>query len=229
MKFRSWALAATVILSLSASLAPTARAQAPMQAQPAVGPVAGQPLPGTRIALIDVNKIFQNHLRFKAAMEQMKQDVATAEKQMKDQRDVITRAGEDLQRLAKGSPDYKAAEEDLTRRQTELTLQVQRQKNDFVQREAQIYNNVYQEILARTDYFCRQTGIDMVLRFNGEKVDINQPNSVLSFINRPVVWYSTDLDITGPVLQELNRSPAPPTADRNNAVPGNRQAVPFRQ
>jgi Skp family chaperone for outer membrane proteins len=225
--FRSWAIAPAVILSLCASLAATARAQAPGQGQPAYQP-AGQPLPGTRIALIDVNKIFNNHVRFKAAMDQMKQDVAAAEKKVKEQRDTIMRAGEELQRYTKGSAEYKAAEENVTRQQTEVTLQVQRQKNDFVQREAQIYNNVYQEVLERTDYFCRQTGIDMVLRFNGEKADVNQPNSVLSFINRPVVWYARDLDITDRILAELNRSAAPATADLNNAVPGARQQTPFR-
>ena len=65
-----------------------------------------------------------------------------------------------------------------------------------MQRRGADLQHAYQEILERTDYFCQQTGIDMVLRFNGEKVDLNQPESVLSFINRPVVWYATDLDIT---------------------------------
>ena len=83
MKFRSWALLPAVFLSLIAASLATVRAQAP-QSQPAFQ-AAGQALPGTRIALIDVNRIFQNHARFKAAMEHMKQDVAAAEKEMKEQ------------------------------------------------------------------------------------------------------------------------------------------------
>ncbi len=225
-KFRSWALVPTVLLSSSAWLTAPAHAQAPMQTRPAYQ-AAGQSMPGTRIALIDINRIFQNHTRFKAAMEQMKRDVAAAEQQMKEKRDAITRATEDLQRLSKGTPDYKAAEENVTRQQTELTLQVQRQKEDFVQREAQIYNTVYQEVLERTDYFCRQMGIDVVLRFNGEKVNVNQPQSVLGYINRPVVWYAPDLDITQRILDELNRSSLPATANRANGVSNGGQTVPW--
>jgi Skp family chaperone for outer membrane proteins len=227
MKFRSWAVPPTVILSLSAFIVATARAQqAAVQPQPAFQGT-GQGLPGTRVALIDVGKIFKNHARFNAAMEQMKQDVAAAEAEMKAKREEITKLGTALQDYNKGSPDYKAREEDLTRRQTELTLQLQRQKNDFVQREAQLYNNVYQEILERTDYFCRQAAIDVVLRFSGEKPDVNQPQSVLGFINRPVVWYATDLDITQRILDDLNRSATPATANRASAAPSNRQTVPF--
>ncbi len=222
MKFRSWALVPAVILSLSASLAATARAQA----QPAFQG-AGQALPGTRIALLDVNRILQSHARLKAAMEGLKQDVAVAEAEVKAKRDAINKLGATLQELNKGSPDYKAREEDLTRQQTEFNVQVKRQQEDFIQRRTRIYNDAYQEVLARTDYFCRQAGIDMVLQFNGEKVDPNDPNSVLRFINRPVVWSLPDLDITQRILDDLNRSSVPATTNRNNAVPGARQTVPF--
>ncbi len=36
---------------------------------------------------------------------------------------------------------------------------------------------------------AKQNGIDMVLRFNSEPVDVDKPDSVLQFINKPVVWY----------------------------------------
>jgi hypothetical protein len=76
-----------------------------------------------------------------------------------------------------------------------------------------IYHQVYQEILQATDYFCKQRGIDMVLRFNGEPVDVQRPDSVLNFINRPVVWYDPGLDITDLILQDVNRAgPNPATA-----------------
>ena len=54
------------------------------------------------------------------------------------------------------------------------------QKNEFLQREAMIYHNVYQEILQATDYFCKHNGIDMVMRFSGDPVDVQNPDSVLA-------------------------------------------------
>ena len=111
-----------------------------------------------------------------------------------------------MQELNKGTTDYNDMEKDLAKRQADLQVQVQLQKNEFLQREAKIYHNVYQEIWQATDYFCKQNRIDMVLRFNGEAVDVNRPDSVLTYINKPVVWYDPGLDITDQILQELNRT-----------------------
>ncbi len=111
-------------------------------------------------------------------------------------------------------------EEQIANRQAKLAVDVNRQKSDFLQRESMIYHTVYQEILQATDYFCKQRGIDMVLRFNGEPVDVQRPDSVLTFINRPVVWYDPGLDITDFILQDVNRPAANPgTADQRNGQP----------
>jgi Skp family chaperone for outer membrane proteins len=232
MKSRHWAIAAAAILSLSVFVS-LAQAQTQTPAQPQARAAAGQALPGTRIALLDVNRIFKSHERFKAAMEGMKHNVEAAETQVRNDRNAITKLGEDLQLLKKGTPDYKALEEELTKRQADLQVAVQLKKNEFVQREAENYNAVYQEILQETNYFCRENAIDVVLRFNGESVDVEQPNSVLSFINRQVVWNNPGLDITDQILQRLNGragGAAPATANRaNSAAQPARPTVPFNR
>lgn len=213
------ALAAVLSLTYFSSLAV---AQAP--AKPAAGP---------SIALLDVSYIFKNHARFKGRMEEMKADVERAEQQVKTERDAITKLAERLQDFRKGTPDYKQMEEELAKRGADLQVAVQMQKSEFLQREAKIYHDVYQEIWQVTDYYAKQNSIDMVLRFNGDPVDVDRPDSVLSFINKPVVWYQKQLDITPAVLQELNRS-APPArqADKRNGAaapaPG-RAPSPFNQ
>lgn len=209
-KSRCWAMLA-VVLSLSV-LASFVVAQAPVGAQsgsPATGP--------KKIALLDVSYIFKHHTRFKGMMEDMKRDVGRAESSVKAERDAVVKLAESLQDFRKGTPDYKAMEEDLAKRQADLSVKVRLQKNEFLQREARIYHNVYQEISQATDYYSKQHGIDMVLRFNGDPVDVDRPDSVLSHINKPVVWYSEGMDITPYVLQELNRTANPSAADRRGA------------
>lgn len=188
----------------------------------------GQPAPtaGPRLALLDVSRIFKNHQRFKSMMEDMKADVERAEAQVKAERDTIGKMAETLQDLRKGSPDYKQMEEDLAKRQADMAVRVNLQKNEFLQREAKIYNAVYQEIWQATDYFCKQHQIDMVLRFNGEEVDVDRPDSVLTHINKPVVWYDRGLDITDAILTDLNRTAVNPgTAGR----PQTRPSVPLNR
>jgi Skp family chaperone for outer membrane proteins len=213
-----WAVTAAVVLSLS-YLSCLAQAQGP------VGVPSGQATGAARLALLDVGRIFKNHARFKGMMEAMKADVERAEKQVKTERDEINKLGEKLHEFHNGTIEYKQLEEELAKRQADLAVKVQLQKNEFLQREAKIYHNVYQEILQVTDYFAKQNRIDMVLRFNGEEVDVERPDSVLSFINKPVVWYDRGLDITNDILQNLNRGAVNP-GPANNATPM-RQGVPF--
>jgi outer membrane protein len=183
---------------------------------------AGQPMAGgPRLALIDVTRIFKTHTRFKQMMEEMKRDVQAAENRVKAERDAINKLmQEGLPSLNKGTQQYAEMEEQIANRQAKLAVDVNRQKSEFLQRESMIYHTVYQEILQATDYFCKQRGIDMVLRFNGEQVDVQRPDSVLTFINRPVVWYDPGLDITDFILQDVNRPAANPgTADQRNGQP----------
>jgi Skp family chaperone for outer membrane proteins len=210
-----WAVLAVAVLSL-ACLSSSALAQPP----------AGQSAGGPRLALLDVNRIFKSHQRFKAMMEDMKADVERAEAQVKTDREKISKLAEQLQEFRKGTPDYKQLEEELAKRGADLQVQVQLQKSAFLQQEAKIYHNVYREILEATDYFCKANRIDMVLKFNGEAVDADRPDSVLAFINKPVVWYAPDLDITENILRELNRTAINPGPAANRGGPA-RQTVPF--
>jgi Skp family chaperone for outer membrane proteins len=214
-KSRCWAVLAVVVLSLS-YLISFAAAQAPTPT----------PTAGPRLALLDVSRIFKSHQRFKGMMDDMKADVDRAEAQVKAERETINKLAERLQEFRKGTPDYKQMEEELAKRQADLAVQVQLQKNEFLQREAKIYHNVYQELWQATDYFCKQNRIDMVLRFNGEAVDVDRPDSVLTFINKPVVWYDRGLDITDAILQELNRTAINPGPANNRGAPA-RPGVPF--
>ena len=182
---------------------------------------------GSRVAMLDVSKIFKNHQRFKGMMEDMKADVEGAEAQVKAEREAIGKLAEQLRAYNKGSLEYKQLEEDLAKRQADLAVKVQLRKNDFLQREAKIYHAVYQEIWQATDYFCKQNRIDMVLRFNGEKVDVESPESVLTHINKPVVWYDRGLDITAPILEDLNRTSIQPNP--GNARGPARPGVPFHK
>lgn len=212
-----WA-ALAVLLPLSAN-----SPQVVAQGQPG----GTQPVAGPRLALIDVTHIFKNHIRFKGMMGDMKNDVKEADNWVKGERIAVGKLAERLQEFNRGTPDYKAMEEEVAKRQADLSVKVQLQRNEFLQREAKIYYNVYQEIWQATDYFARQHNIDMVLRFNGGQVDSARPDEVLSDINKQVVWYNRGLDITDAILAELNRTAINPGAADRRGTAAPRQTVPF--
>jgi Skp family chaperone for outer membrane proteins len=200
---------AVAVLSLGAFCSPVA-AQVPTKPG------------GLNVALLDVTYIFNNHVRFKRMKEEMTADVERAQQQMTKDRDELKKLAEKLQEFNKGTQNYQQLEEELAKRQADLQVRVQLQKNQFVQQEATIYHNVYQEILQATEYYCKQNNIDMVIKFNGDPVDANNPQSIQNELFKPIVWYQKSLDITPAISQELNRSAAAPQAAQRPGVPFNR-------
>ena len=154
------------------------------------------------IALLDVSRIFKNHARFKGMMEDMKADVERAENAGQGR----TRRHQQARRTVAGVPQGNPRVSSRWKKswpsgRPTWPCKVQLQKNEFLQREAKIYHNVYQEIWQATDYFCKQNGIDMVLRFNSEPVDVERPDSVLSLHQQAGGLVSDQsLDITRPIL-----------------------------
>jgi Skp family chaperone for outer membrane proteins len=212
-----WA-ALAIVLSLSSLLAIAVAQNA--------GVRSTQPMPGSRVALIDINYLFKSHAGFNSRMEEWKRAFNAANEDFKQKRNAIAKDIEALQLLNKASPDYAQKERAVADRDAQLRVDATLSQNKFVQLEATIHYEVYQEIMQATDYFCRENNIDVVLRFNRDKTDPQRPDSILSLINRQVVWTNQGIDVTEHVLRDLNRrSPAPAADGRNGAAP--RAAIPF--
>ena len=196
-----------------------AAAQA-QQAQPR--PQQGlQPGPAN-IAFIDVNKVFKSHTRFQQMVAEMKTDLEKAEVELRRDRDAVKALAEQMGALKSGTPQYKQREEEVARRQSDLAVRVQLQKKEFMQREARNYYTVYQEMMQEVEYFAANSGVSMVMRFNGDSVDVQNPEHVLRDINKPVLWFPAGCDITGYVVERLNRSAINTAQPGSNVVPMNR-------
>ena len=196
------AVAVVVALALLVSWAGPGASRADAQ-QPGVRPQGP-----TNVALVDVNYIFKKHARFKAQMEEMKVDVDRVQAEFKRQADAINKDAENLQNFRPGTPDYRSAEEEVVNRKAKLQGQMALQKKEFLQREAKIYFNVYQEIIQEVQYYCQANNIGLVLSFNGDPINPDNPDDVLRGINNKTVYYDKGLDITGFILKRVG-APAP--------------------
>lgn len=217
-------LLATLAASVALIVLVGMYASAQMPARPPARPAYG----GSPVALIDVSRVFKEHVRFKAHMNQMKADVERAESEVKSMRTSMMQLARKLEDWRSGSPEYKGLEEEITQRQADLAVRVQLQKKDFLQREAKIYYQTYQEVLYEVDNFAKHNGISMVLRFNGDSVNMAVPQSVLQHINKPVVWYARDRDITNLVLDRLNGPVRNPQISDDRGRPRPNVVIPPR-
>jgi Skp family chaperone for outer membrane proteins len=187
------------------------RAQAPP------GGAASQPATHHGIAVIDVTYILEHYSRLKQAMEVYKRDAQAAEDLLKKERDAIAKRAERLKTLKPGSPDFKAEEEAITKAESDWKLNVAKQRRDFAEKESRYYLRAYQELSAAVKAYAERNGIALVLRFNGAPIDPNNREMVQMEVFKMVMYYDKSIDITDPVLAELNRSAAiaaPPSAQK---------------
>lgn len=215
--FSQVALAAGIV----ACLVQFAAAQAPRPPQPTV-------------AIIDMTYIFEKHPGFQARRNSLRAEVEQAEVDVKARQEEIKKLVDRLNDFNPGTPEYKQLEEEITKRDADLKVKVQLSKKDFLLHEAKMYYTVYQEISDETRMYAERNGIQLVLRFNGDQIDMNNPQEVLKELNKAVVYSHPSIDITPIIVEQIERRQGHPAATTGarppvQQVPGAPGAPPRRQ
>ncbi len=172
-----------------------------------ISDAAAQNSSGGKIAVIDVSEIFKNHAGFKQQMEAMKKEVEAFEASLRSRGKQLEQLRAQLQTYKSGTPNYKQTEAQMAKLAAEGQAQTQLKRKDFLERESKIYYATYMQISQAVDSFAERNGISLVVRFNSTPINSEDRNSVLEGVNRAVV-YQKNLNITGLVLQMLNRNVA---------------------
>lgn len=158
--------------------------------------------PATRIALVDLTKVYAEHEEFKSKVELMKREVEEAEKNLKVRKEEIEKALAAIQTLPAGSVQRTEAEQKLLLDQQTLQANVNLQKAKFKDQEARIYLEIYDGVLAIIDVYAAEQKIDLVLRFNDQPRERNDLQQVMQQLNRQVVYHK-GLDITDEVSRRV--------------------------
>jgi Skp family chaperone for outer membrane proteins len=202
------------LLSLGLSLSASA--------QQAARPNSPPPASGTSVAVLDINEVFEKNIRFKAAMDEIRDDIKAYETSVVEKRKQATAMNEKLAEYQPGSQEYKALETQLAQMAADMQVDMAMKKREFMEREAKLYYSAYMDTLQQVGDFASRYNISLVLRFNGEEIDPKERSSVLQGVNRAVV-YQRNLNITDQIVQELNRGSAPRNANARPAAPAPQQ------
>jgi Skp family chaperone for outer membrane proteins len=182
-------------------------------AREAVSQQAAAPGATPTVAAIDIGKVFKNHNKLKTMQTQMKADADAARADLQKEKDRILGLMEKLKTFSPGTPDYKRLETDIVSGQAQLATRAKLQEKEFTEREARNYYTIYREINDEVKNFADFYKINIVLRYNSDVPDVNDPQSVLRDINKPIVYLASGLDITDTILQTINsRGGQPPAA-----------------
>lgn len=197
-------------------------------AQPAAAPAQPAASRGTNVAVVDVKFIFDNHARFKAAMDGIKKEYEAFETQVRETEVRLKKDIEQLKGMPAGSNEFKTLETQVATTRTQVQLDINRRQKERVDEEAAVYHRAYQEVEAEIAKFAGRYGIDLVLQFSSAEIDPTKPDTVIRGLNRLVV-YQNQLNITNNILQEINRgAPVSPVTNTQQVPAQPRIGSPVR-
>lgn len=199
-----------------ALLAGMATSSAFAQTQPMAQPTSQSVRP--QIAVIDVGRVFKEHPRFIDEMARLKTRVEAEDAKMKARADRLQAMADELKGLKSGSQEFKDKEKLIASERAQMQIDIQVQRKEFLQQEAAIYREVYEGVKIEVANYASQVGLAAVIRYASQPGDIDesQPNYVLAEIQKDLVWFAPQLDITNQILASLKArsNSAPLTTNR---------------
>ncbi len=159
------------------------------------------------IAIVDLNYIFDNYPKFENASDQLKAEVEAASQLIQRRQEEIQKEATKRDELYKrNTPEWERMNQTLTKQLADIEADKQIMRRDFERKETKLFYTTYMEIIGEVNAFAQQRQLMMVLRFNGETIGENPGSQdVQKFLNRAVLYYDRNIDITPVVLDQLKR------------------------
>ena len=200
-----WAALAAVLLGPSVTTVRGQGQSAPRQS-------------GTNVAVIDIGQVFEQHVRFKRMMDDIKRDIDKFDAELTEQKKALRSQAETLKTLQPSSAEYKALESRLAKADADLQVKASLKRKEILMREAENYYDAYREVVQHVAEFADRYQIGLVLAFNSKPIDPSKRDSVIKGVNRTVV-FQRNLNITQLILERLNNGIMPRDANTRNKPP----------
>lgn len=166
-------------------------------------PAAGDARPH-RVGLIDMAHVFKHYKKFDAMREDLKEKIAESETKAKQMAEQIKAMQAELKDLKEGSPEFTAKEQKANKLTLDFESFRRATQRDILKEESGIYHTVYMEVADAVKKYSKYYGYTLVLRFNREDLNPEDPQGLIQGMNRQVVYHQQEDDMTESVLQHLN-------------------------
>lgn len=160
----------------------------------------------TKIGVVDIKYIFENHPTMKAKIEQVDAEIRAEEESINKRREAILKDLEKLREYKEETTEYRTQEEKIAGAESELKLEFMRKEKEFAKKKAQVLLDTYKEIQSSVKAMADYHKISVVLRYSKDEMDSEKPATVTQGIGRDIVYFSDSIDLTSAILQLLNRS-----------------------
>lgn len=167
-----------------------------------------------KVGLIDMAYVFKNYKKFEVLREDLKVRIAESEEQAKEMQKEIVELQQKMKdpSLKEGGADYTKLEQQAVKKAADFENFRRQMSREFLKAESQIYLQVYNEVSKMVEKYATHFNYTLIIRFNREDLDTENPQALLQGMNRQVVYYRPNEDITTPVLESLNKKFSPESA-----------------
>ena len=163
-----------------------------------------------KVGLIDMAKVFKEYKKFKVLREDLKGEIAQSDQKIKEMAAKLQQLKAEAETFNAGTPEYVKREQEMTKLQANFQAFRANAQREFLRKESQIYKTVYLEATDVVKKYAEYYKYTLVIRFNGEKLNTEDPKQLIQSLNRQVVYHRPEDDITESVLEYLNRRYSPP-------------------
>lgn len=160
-----------------------------------------------KVGLIDMAYVFKNYKKFKYLREDLKKEIQSSDAKAKGMVDQLKALQAKLKdnKFKKDSPQVKAWRKQFIELTATYQGYRQEQQSKFLEKEAQIYKTVYLEVAKAVKIYADYYKFTLILRWNSEGVDkASDAKTILSRMNRQVIYVQEGLDITRVILDYVN-------------------------
>jgi Skp family chaperone for outer membrane proteins len=178
------------------ALGQTAAAK-PTQLQPAI------------IGLVDMAKVFKEYKKFTDLREVLQAEMQLKQAEGQTIAKQANKLKEELKLLQPGSAEYIKRESELVRLSSEFEAKGKLIQVHYRRREAEVFESVYVDAIKVVDLYAKHFGYTMIIRFNSEPLNGNNPQALASGLNKLIVYSRPQDDITDAVSDYLNRQYKP--------------------
>lgn len=168
---------------------------------------AQQQAPPHKIGLIDMAHVFKNYQKFTALTEALQREVESSDGQARSLIEQLQQIEKQLTSgdLQEGSPDFVRLETQMVEVQTRLQSLRQTAQREFLRKEAELYKTVYLEVEEMVRRYATHFNYTLVMRFDRKSVgEAENPRDIINGMNRQVLYYHQQDDLTDPILEVMN-------------------------
>jgi Skp family chaperone for outer membrane proteins len=169
---------------------------------------------GTNVALLDLGYILRNHPGYTAKRNALKERAQAMTSQEASLQKQLQAEGAKLREFQSGSLEHKQLESRLLKQASDFQLQAKIDRRELAEEEAKMLFDTYTEVQQVIDRLAKTYGIQLVIRFDRERMDPSDPDSISRGLMNPVVFHR-ERDITDLVLRELPQPTARPLPSNN--------------